>query len=340
MNSGRYFTESADKAVSCSLCPRNCQIKNGSFGSCSVRGNKNGMGIIPFYGFVSCLALDPIEKKPLYHYMPGSQILSVGFAGCNLHCPFCQNWRISQNTDIPGRQMKPQEIVSAAIGQNIQSIAYTYSEPLVHAEYLLDCMTLARERNIANVLVTNGCINSPAAKEILSLTDAANIDLKCFSAQTYAEVLGGGLETVLEFIRLAVSKDVHVEITTLLVSGLNDSDEELDMCADFICCLGKSSGKGHIPWHLSAYRPDYRWNAPPTDPAFLLKAAEKARSKLHFVYTGNIAAEKNNTACLHCGTVLVRRRGYSIELTGLAEPETKEKMYSCIKCGEKTSVMI
>jgi pyruvate formate lyase activating enzyme len=149
---------------------------------CGVRGNKGGRGIIPFYGFISALAVDPIEKKPLYHFKPGTKILSLGFAGCNLRCPFCQNWHISQNTDIQGRRMEAGEIISAALRQNSTSIAYTDSEPLIHAEYILDCMALARRHNISNVLVTNGCINSEAAAEILELTDAANIDLKSFSA--------------------------------------------------------------------------------------------------------------------------------------------------------------
>ena len=170
-----FFTE-ADDCVHCDLCPNNCGIQSGRFGACGVRGNKKGRGIIPFYGFISALAVDPVEKKPLYHFKPGSKILSLGFAGCNLRCPFCQNWHISQNTDISGRWLQSGEIVSTALEQDIPSIAYTYSEPLVHAEYLLDCMTLARRHGIANVLVTNGCINAEPAAEILKLADAANVD--------------------------------------------------------------------------------------------------------------------------------------------------------------------
>jgi pyruvate formate lyase activating enzyme len=247
------------------------------------------MGIIPFYGFISALAIDPIEKKPLYHFKPGSRILSLGFAGCNLHCPFCQNWHISQNTDISGRWMKPGEVVSAALQHDSPSIAYTYSEPLIHAEYLLDCMTLAREHGIANVLVTNGCINIEAAAEILALTDAANVDLKSFSAQTYQKTLSGAggkadtLKTVLEFIKLSSKMGVHIEITTLVVPGLNDSTEELDAAAQFI-----ASVDSEIPWHLTRYHPDYRWNAPPTEPQFLLNTAKAAQKILRHVHTGNI----------------------------------------------------
>jgi pyruvate formate lyase activating enzyme len=275
--------------VICNLCPNNCNIKNGQFGSCGVRGNKGGKGIIPLYGFISALAVDPIEKKPLYHFKPGSKILSLGFLGCNLHCPFCQNWHISQSTDIfeqPDSQnkwLKPEAIISAALNQNTPSIAYTYSEPLVHIEYVLECMALARSHSIANVLVTNGCANVQAAEKILELTDAANIDLKSFNEETYRKCLKGDLNTVLDFIKLAHKMGVHIEITTLVVPDLNDSADELDAAAQFIASIDSK-----IPWHLTAYHPDYRWNAPPTDRDFLLRAAKEAGKKLTFVHTGNI----------------------------------------------------
>jgi len=272
-----------DGNVHCELCPNNCIIKSGKFGACGVRGNKGGKGIIPFYGFISALAIDPIEKKPLYHFKPHTDILSLGFAGCNLHCPFCQNWHISQSTDIPGNWMQPGEIISAALKHDTPSIAYTYSEPLIHIEYILDCMNLARKHGIANVLVTNGCIKTEAAAEILKLTDAANVDLKTFSQETYKKTLNGDLQTVLEFIGLCYKMGVHQEITTLVVPDLNDSESELRETADFIASVSKE-----IPWHLTAYHPDYRWNAPPTNRDFLLRAAEKAREKLTYVHTGNI----------------------------------------------------
>ncbi|MDR2435685.1 MAG: AmmeMemoRadiSam system radical SAM enzyme [Treponema sp.] len=332
LHSPRFFTEEAG-GVRCGLCPHGCSIKSGNFGRCGVRGNKSGRGIIPFYGFVSALAMDPIEKKPLYHFRPGSAVLSLGFTGCNLRCPFCQNWRISQDTAAQGRYMKPEEAVSAALRENSPSIAYTYSEPLVHAEYLLDCMSLARKHGIANVLVTNGCVRAEAASEILPLSDAANIDLKCFSPETYSKVLGGDLQTVLDFIALALRAGVHVEITTLIVPDLNDTEEELVRCADFI------AGLPETPWHLSAYHPDYRWNAPQTDPAFLLRTAERARKKLRYVYTGNIAAEKNDTLCPHCGEVLVRRRAYRVDAGGLASPAGGERFYRCAACGGKTGIV-
>jgi len=340
--SALFLREETDGIVRCSLCPRRCAIPSGSLGGCGVRGNKNGKGIAPLYGHITALALDPIEKKPLFHFRPGSMILSAGFAGCNLRCPFCQNWHISQSADVSGRQMQPGDIISAALHEDSSMIAYTYSEPLVHAEFLIDCMTLARRHDIANVLVTNGCANAEAAREILSLTDAANIDLKCFSADTYANTLGGVVskgndisvfDAVLDFIRLARSMGVHVEITTLIVPGLNDTVEELDLCADFIALIDKE-----IPWHLSAYHPDYRWNAPPTDPAFIKKVKNRAAGKLAFVYAGNIAGDENNTFCPHCEAILIRRRGYQTDISGLAAPVDEGKFFRCAQCGEETPV--
>ena len=283
------FLSEENGHVRCDLCPNKCAIESGGFGICKVRGNKSGKGIIPYYGYISALALDPIRKKPLYHFKQGTQILSLGFAGCNLKCPFCQNWRISQSADIPGKFMQPQEIISAALKHGSPSIAYTYSEPLVHIEFLLDCMALARKHGIANVLVTNGCINEQPAAEILKLTDAANIDLKCFSADTYGKTLGGGvcsadiLQTVLDFIKNCYKAGVHLEITTLVVPGLNDNKDELNAIAAFIAGLDRD-----IPWHLTAYHCDYRWNAPDTDAEFLRGVAKEAEGALRYVYVGNV----------------------------------------------------
>ncbi|MDR1859136.1 MAG: AmmeMemoRadiSam system radical SAM enzyme [Treponema sp.] len=342
--SARYAAEEPGGTVRCSLCPRRCVIASGSFGSCGVRGNKNGKPLIPFYGQITALALDPIEKKPLYHFRPGSLILSIGFAGCNLHCPFCQNWQISQSTDFGGRRMSPPstpgDIISAALHRNGDSIAYTYSEPLVHIEFLLDCMTLARRHGIANVLVTNGCVNADAVREILALADAANIDLKCFSQESYTQTLGGDLDTVLAFIRLAHAENVHVEVTTLVVPGFNDSLEELDDCIDFIASLNAGPDTPAIPWHLSAYHPDYHWSAPPTDPGFLKRIKKRAGGKLRYVYAGNIPGEENDTFCLHCKALLVRRRGYRTDTPGLAPPLEGEGNFRCSQCGGKTPIVV
>jgi pyruvate formate lyase activating enzyme len=291
--------------------------------------NVDGRGEIPFYGFITALAEDPIEKKPLYHYRPGSNILSLGFAGCNLRCPFCQNYRLSQGTGSPGTPLPPEKIIALARDRGFKQIAYTYSEPLIHVEFLLDCMAAAREAGIANVLVSNGFVSAEAAAEILPLTGAVNIDLKCFSEATYSKVLGGGLSAVLAFIEAAFRGGVHVEVTTLVVPGLNDSDAELDAAGRFIAGLSPD-----IPWHLSAYHPAYRWNAPPTDPVVLEAAARRAQGVLSFVYTGNIAGGLSDTLCPRCGNPLVIRRGYRVDTRGLilngAEPADG---YCCSRCG-------
>lgn len=335
----RYFSpgraDDGSSLVRCGLCPHRCGIPRGGAGRCGVRRNRNGGGDIPFYGLVTALAADPIEKKPLYHFRPGSSILSVGFAGCNLHCPFCQNWQISQGTRgaSRGQKVSPSEVTAAAQTGGFRQIAYTYSEPLVHAEFLLDCMVLARQAGVANVLVSNGCVNQEAAADILALTDAVNIDLKSFSAETYSRVLGGDRAAVLAFIEAAYAARVHLEITTLIVPGLNDSADELEKCAAFIAGLSPD-----IPWHLSAYRPAYRWDAPPTDSAFLIHMVRRARETLSYVYAGNIdggdsGGELHDTACPACGQPLVRRRGYRIAADGLGMKETAGgRIYYCAAC--------
>ena len=302
---------------------------------------------LPYYGSISALAEDPIEKKPLYHWRPGSSILSAGFFGCNLHCPFCQNWSISQiNKEKPqaaGYRLSPEQLIAEA--KDSGQIAYTYSEPLVHAEYILDCMEETQRQGIANALVTNGCVNAEAAEAILSRTDAANIDLKCFSQKTYSGVLGGNLQTVLEFIRLAVSLGVHTEITTLVVPGMNDGEEELMNIAEFIAGLSDKAKNISIPWHLSAYHPDWKWDAPPTDSAALAAIAKKAKKFLPYVYTGNIAGEHNDTVCNQCGAMLVNRRGYRVDSSGItlakktdqnhSDPKTPV-FYQCAACRNDT----
>jgi pyruvate formate lyase activating enzyme len=335
---GRFFSIPREGGgIGCGLCPHRCSLVPESGGICRARFNRGGSPAIPFYGFITALAEDPIEKKPLYHFRPGSYILSAGFAGCNLRCPFCQNWRISQRAGVPGRRFSPEELIAAvsAGGSAGKSIAYTYSEPLIHIEFLLDAMKAARDAGIANVLVSNGCVNAGAAEEILELTDAATIDLNCFSAETYDRILGGDLETVLSFIRLAVKKGVHLELTTLVVPGLNDGGEELEKCFGFAAgLLPGPRGKGAVPYHLSAYHPDWKWNAPPTDAAELAAIAARARQKLAFVYAGNLAGERNDTLCGECGAVLVSRRGYRADTGGLVmRGSGSERRYFCASCG-------
>jgi len=351
MTQPRFFLTKENNCIQCSLCPRRCHLAPGESGHCQVRVNLDGKPEIPFYSFVTSLAVDPIEKKPLFHYRPGTEILSVGFVGCNLVCPFCQNWHISQSTDVPGRPYTPAELITSAIDAGhkaanaiatLPSIAYTYSEPLVHIEFLLDCMKEARKAGTANIIVSNGCVNSEAAAEILELTDAANIDLKCFSKEIYREILGGDLSAVLAFIKMAIEKGVHLELTTLIVPGFNDSKAEIDMCRDFIAEL--QTGGITVPWHLSAYHPDYKWRAPATNPSSLIAAAKRAKEKLPFVYTGNIPLgeeEKNfsDTSCPYCGKTLVSRKGYKINTSGITLKEENGKLsYFCAACGKSAPI--
>jgi pyruvate formate lyase activating enzyme len=329
-----YFSSPAPQILECRLCPRLCRIPPGAFGLCRVRQNQGGSPALPYYGYITALAEDPIEKKPLYHFRPGTSILSLGFVGCNLHCPFCQNITISQTTNVPGQWLSPEQVVAIARKRGIPQIAYTYSEPLIHIEYLLSCMALCRKEGIANVLVSNGCINAEPAAEILALTDAANIDLKCFSAGTYEQALGGKLETVRGFIEAAHAAGVHLELTTLVVPGLNDGDDETRRCAEYIAGISRE-----IPWHLSAYHPDYRWDAPPTSPAALAAIARMGREYLSYVYTGNVPGGNNDTTCRHCGAVLVSRRGYRVDTRGMAaEGHDGKQVYCCITCGEAAPV--
>jgi pyruvate formate lyase activating enzyme len=351
---GRFFSRL--DVLRCDLCPRHCLIPPEGRGACGVRGNSDGKSHIPWYGYITALAHDPIEKKPFYHFRPGSSILSLGFAGCNLHCPFCQNWQISQlrgRKKPSGRYLEAKDVI-ALIGEEARGketpvpggppqIAYTYSEPLVHPEYLLDCMTLAREQGVANVLVTNGCVTQEAAAEILPYVDAVNIDLKCFSRQTYRETLGGDLDTVLDFIAISFESGIHVEVTTLVVPGLNDSEAELKSAACFISDLEAGRNGRAIPWHLSAYHPDWQWDTLPTKPESLLLAVERAREILPHVYTGNIAGTEAETRCPHCGNTLVSRRGYRADTGGLVlkEPEAgEEKYYCCASCGRDVPIIV
>jgi pyruvate formate lyase activating enzyme len=282
---------------------------------------------IPMYGRISSLAVDPIEKKPLYHFHPGSRILSVGFVGCSFRCKFCQNWHISQGTNAETQFMSPAELVETARKERSFGIAYTYSEPLVHAEYLLDAMRLAREAGLKNVLVSNGYINPGPADELLGLVDAANIDLKAFDPVFYRTETGGKLEEVKRFITQAVGL-IHMEITTLVIPTKNDTAEQIEGIARFVASLDPG-----IPFHLSAYHPQFKYEIPTTPGATLRKLAEVARRHLQFVYMGNVGPEETNTPCMKCGNALVRRVGYSVRTEGITAG-------ACAACGEPAPIVM
>jgi pyruvate formate lyase activating enzyme len=308
----------ASGEIRCLLCPHGCRLKPGQTGICKVRRNGAGEMCLPFYGKLSALALDPIEKKPLHHFKPGTKVLSAGFFGCNLACPFCQNWSISQETEEDAAAVMPAGLVAEALKAGSPSLAFTYSEPTVHFEYILEAATLAQEAGLATVLVTNGCLNEAPARELLPHIDAANIDLKCASAEGYARVLKGDLAAVKAFIALAAETSA-VEVTTLAVPGFSDGAEEMADIAAFIASIDPD-----IPLHISAYHPAFRYSAPPTETGLVLRLAEVARAKLRYVYAGNLGGFPADTGCASCGSLLVRRRGYSIDASGLEPDDRKE----------------
>ena len=322
-----WFDRRPDGRIACLLCPHACVIAPDGHGICRVRCNQGGSLQIPYYGRISSLSVDPIEKKPLYHFHPGARILSAGFVGCSFHCKFCQNWHISQGVDADTRFMSPGELVAAAKKERSFAIAYTYSEPLIHAEYVMDTARLARESGLKNAIVSNGYLNAGPAEELLGLMDAANFDLKGWDPDFYRSETGGSLDEVKRFISQAAAK-THLEVTTLVIPGRNDQPGQIDGIARFIASLDPN-----IPLHLSAYHPHYKYETPPTPAATLQLLAEVARRSLKFVYQGNIGPEENDTACLGCGALLVRRRGYSVKVSGIRDG-------ACAKCGMRAPIVL
>ncbi len=315
MKEGRFWTKEKDGYVRCTLCPHHCLIAQGKTGICRVRENQGGILYAPTYGKIVSLAFDPIEKKPLYHFYPGREILSIGSVGCNLRCTFCQNWQISQVgfRDVSLQGVTPQQLVELALREQSIGIAYTYNEPFIFWEFVYDTASLAHEKQLKNVLVTNGYVESAPLVELLPLIDAMNIDLKAMEESFYREQCGGSLSPVLATIESAFRWGVHVEITHLVVSGFNDRLELIDSLVNWVSGLSPL-----IPVHFSRYFPHYRMNNPPTSLAFLEEAFRAAKRKLHFVYLGNVWDEtKSSTVCPLCGKTVVIRRGYAVEVVGL-----------------------
>ena len=283
----------SDGKKACPVCPHRCILSEGRTGLCRARGMRNGE-IVPFnYGIVSSIALDPIEKKPLARFYPGSFILSVGSFGCNLRCPFCQNHEISMSDGAEftrGREsfLPPERLVEAADrlrGRGNIGVAFTYNEPLIGWEYVRDTAVLLREKGLKVVLVTNGCVNGEIADALLPLTDALNIDLKSFRAETYEKLLGGDLETVRRFIARAAER-CHVELTTLIVPGMNDSEEEVRELSEWVASL---PGGEEIPLHLTRFFPRYHMtDRRPTERETVLRLVSVARERLRWVYPGNM----------------------------------------------------
>ena len=322
------WSSRVDGKVECRLCAHRCVVAPGKRGVCSVRENRDGRLATLVYGVVVAAHVDPIEKKPLYHFFPGSRALSVATAGCNFRCGFCQNWQISQaprrkGEGIAGEAFGPEAVVRAAVDQDCRSISYTYTEPTIFFEYAFDTARLGREAGLANNFVTNGYMTAEALETIRPYLDAANVDLKAFKDETYKKICGARLEPVLESIRLMRKLGIWVEVTTLVVPGLNDGAEELAAIARFIASVDPA-----IPWHISRFHPDYEYTqAPPTPVATLRAAAEAGRKEgLRHIYVGNVPGESEDTLCAACGFVLIRRRGFSVVGNALRDSR-------CPSCG-------
>lgn len=278
-----YYEKLKDK-IHCYLCPHNCVIENGHFGKCSVRLHEDGELYNLNYGEITSLALDPIEKKPLHYFRPNTWILSAGSFGCNFTCSFCQNYSISQHKPDSQFVSKEQLVSTVLTTEDNIGIAFTYNEPSIWYEYVYDCAKLLKEtdESKAVVLVTNGYISEEPLKALLPYVDTMNIDLKSFSNRYYKDICGGSLKPVLSTIEIA-AKSCHVEVTTLVVSGENDSLEEIEEIATFLGNIDRN-----IPLHLSRYFPRYKMNNPPTDVDFMFKAEETAKKYLNRVGLGNV----------------------------------------------------
>jgi len=306
--------------VSCFLCSHHCRISNGKFGICNVRENRNGVLFTHAYGELIARNIDPIEKKPLYHFLPGSKSFSIAAIGCNFQCGFCQNWQISQVKEAKAsglhpEKVKPEDVVKQAKQTGSKSISYTYTEPTIFFEYAYEISQLAKKEGLFNVFVTNGYMTKEMIQTIHPYLDAANIDLKSFRDDYYRKVCRGRLAPVLKNIELMKKLSIWIEVTTLVVPGQNDSEEELKKIANFLAGLDTS-----IPWHISRFYPQYKMeDLESTLLEILNQAYEIGKSAgLRYIYLGNVGTG-NNTYCYQCHRLLIERFGFSIEAYQIKE---------------------
>ena len=325
----RFWHRLADGRVQCDVCPRECRLREGQRGFCFVRACEGGEVVLTTYGRSSGFCVDPIEKKPLNHFLPGTPVLSFGTAGCNLGCKFCQNWDISKSREIDtiADSASPETLADAALRLGCRSIAFTYNDPVIFLEYAVDVADACRERGVKAVAVTAGYISPGAREELFTHMDAANVDLKSFTDDFYAKTCAGHLQPVLDTLEYLVHETgVWLEVTTLLIPGLNDSDEEIDAETRWLADrLGVD-----VPLHFSAFHPDWKMlDRPPTPPATLMRAREIALGNgLRHVYTGNVHDRAGqSTYCHACGALLIERDWY--ELGDWNLPDGR-----CGSCGE------
>lgn len=311
---GEWWHRLPDDRWQCDLCPRFCKLREGQRGFCFIRQARAEGIVLTSYGRASGFCIDPIEKKPLNHFYPGSSVLSFGTAGCNLGCRFCQNWDISKAraADRLGEWVSPGAVVEAAVEAHCRSIAFTYNDPVIFAEYVIDCAREAHKRGIKTVVVSAGYITPQARPEFFAYMDAANIDLKAFTDQFYEQFCFAKLEPVLDTLRwLKHETQVWLEVTTLLIPGHNDSEEEIaQLCAWFVRNLGSE-----VPLHFTAFHPDFKMLDVPSTPAATLSHARQQALKagIHHVYTGNVYdVVGQSTTCASCGRLLIERSGYTL----------------------------
>jgi len=333
MHEARQYRKNDDGTVTCSLCSHRCTIKDGKHGICGVRGNRNGTLYAETYGRISAEAIDPIEKKPLFHYLPGTLSYSLGGIGCNFHCEHCQNWHISRAT-LEGshlRDLVPEEGVRRAVAGRCASISWTYNEPTIWHEYALDMGTLAKQRGLGTIYVTNGYITEEALKELAPMLGAFRVDIKSFSDDFYKKVCRARLQPVLDSAILARELGMHIETVTLVIPGLNDDMNEISALIRWVIeHLGPAT-----PMHFSAFHPDYKMmDHPATPPAVLEKIYKRAKELgLRYPYTGNVwSPQYENTYCPSCGSTLIERHGFASRFVDLDGQQ-------CRKCGEAIEVV-
>lgn len=336
MREAMFYRALSETGVECLLCPRKCRLRDGAVGACRVRINRGGKLYTGVYGRCASIAVDPIEKKPLFHFYPGKKILSLGTVGCNLHCLFCQNYSISQqsvqDTNSQLVSVLPQQIVDEAleIPGNI-GIAYTYNEPFVFYEFMLDTARLAKNRGLANVVVTNGYLELEPLKELLPWVDAFNVDLKAFDEGFYRRLTGGHLEPVLDTLKEIGRSQCHLEITNLIIPGENDDKNRF---LEMVKWISRELGPD-IPLHISRYFPLYQFSVPPTSVCTIETFYELAKRYLNYVYAGNLPKDELlSTYCPNCGQLLIARNYRGTEIVGIAKNAT------CSFCGCPINVSV
>lgn len=323
----RHWVVEGEK-VRCRLCPHHCLIREGGSGRCLGRENIGGELFATNYGEVISAAMDPVEKKPLYHFLPGALVLSVATWGCNLACPFCQNSDISQYR-VPSRFLAPGQLVRLAREHRSPAVAFTYTEPLTWFEYLLDACPELRAAGVKTILVTNGMIEPGPLAELLPHVDAMNVDLKAMRPEFYRDYVKGSLAAVQDTIR-AAAESCHLEVTSLVIPGRNDTDPDLAELAGFVAGLGRP-----VPLHFSRYFPRFRERERETPVETLKRAAETARRQLDYVYLGNVAADPcfRDTFCPQCNNRLVERSSYRGRVVGIADGR-------CDRCGRAADFIL